>query len=440
MKALPILHAALDDARLTFRSRPALEAHQRRLAHEHLRWVAAHSPAVAARFRAAGLPLSRWPELPPTTKAQMLATFDTLNTAGVTLAQALNTARRAEQTRDFTPRLPTPRGPVTVGLSTGTSGTQGVFLVGEAEQARWAGTVLRALLPGGWRGLTRRHRVAFFLRADSPLYRSVGSRWLDFRFFDLLRPVAELARELTAYRPTLIVGPPAVLRAVQDQGAGVQAERVVSVAEVLDPDDAGHLRAWGPVVQVYQATEGLLALPCEHGELHLTEAHVHFDLEAVGGGLVRPVITDLRRRVQPFVRHRLDDLLRLHPEPCPCGRAARRVAAIVGRQDDALHLPGPGGAPVTIWPDFLRGALSAVPGLRDYRAEQTGAATLTLALDPCTPDLGTQALAEVRAALRRSGADPAQVTLSTVPLLPLPPGTKRRRVSRARPLAPEVTP
>ncbi|MFC6660431.1 hypothetical protein [Deinococcus multiflagellatus] len=161
MKALPILHAALDDARLTFRSRPALEAHQRRLAHEHLRWVAAHSPAVAARFRAAGLPLSRWAELPPTTKAQMLATFDTLNTAGVTLAQALTAARRAEQTRDFTPRLPTPRGPVTVGLSTGTSGTQGVFLVGEAEQARWAGTVLRALLPGGWRGLTQRHRVAF---------------------------------------------------------------------------------------------------------------------------------------------------------------------------------------------------------------------------------------------------------------------------------------
>ncbi|PTA68108.1 F390 synthetase-related protein [Deinococcus arcticus] len=440
MNPLLVLHAALDDARLTFHSRAALDAHQNRLAHDHLRWVAAHSPAVAARFRAAGLPLARWRELPPTTKPQMLASFDTLNTAGVTLAQALATARQAEQTRDFTPRLATRRGPVTVGLSTGTSGTQGVFLVGEAERARWAGTVLRALLPGGWRGLTRRHRVAFFLRADSPLYRSVGSRRLEFRFFDLLRPVPELARELAAFRPTLVVGPPAVLRAVQAAGAQVQVQRVVSVAEVLEPDDAAPLRAWGPVVQVYQATEGLLGLPCEHGELHLTEAHVHFDLEEVGGGLVRPVITDLRRRVQPFVRHRLDDLLRLHPEPCPCGRAARRVAAIAGRQDDALQLPGPGGQTVTVWPDFLRGALAALPGLRDYRAEQTGAAALTLALDPWTPELAAQARAGVDAALRRSGADPARVTLSTAPLPPPLPGTKRRRVHRRWRPHPEETP
>ncbi|MVN86508.1 hypothetical protein GO986_06985 [Deinococcus sp. HMF7620] len=438
MKALPTLLAALDDTRLTFRCRAALEAHQARLAHGHLRWVAAHSPAVAARFRAAGLPLSRWRELPPTDKAQMLATFDTLNTVGVTLEQALATARRAEQTREFTPPLLTPRGPVTVGLSTGTSGTQGVFLVSPEEQARWAGTVLRALLPGGLRGLTRRHRVAFFLRADSPLYRSVGSQRLTFRFFDLLRPLPDLVQEVTAYRPTLVVGPPAVLRAVQDAGAALRPDRVVSVAEVLEDDDARRLHAWGPVVQVYQATEGLLALPCEHGELHLTEAHVHFDLEAVGGGLVRPVITDLRRRAQPFVRHRLDDLLRLKDAPCPCGRAARRVAAVVGRQDDALRLPGPGG-PVTVWPDFLRGALAGVPDLRDYRAEQTSEGALRLLLEPCTPETAAAATAAVRAALARSGADPAQVTLRASTLPPPVPGTKRRRVTRSwRPAAEEI--
>ena len=436
MSAVLTLLGALDDARLTFRSRAALDRHQERLAHGHLRWVAAHSPAVAARFRAAGLPLSRWRDLPPTDKAAMLATFDTLNTVGVTLDRALAVGRQAERTRDFTPTLATPAGPVTVGLSTGTSGTQGVFLVSRAEQARWAGTVLRHLLPGGLWGLLRPQRVAFFLRADSPLYRSVGRGRLDFRFFDLLRPLPELTAEAQAYAPTLIVGPPGVLRALHRTGAGLRA-RVISVAEVLDPDDEAALRGWGDVVQVYQATEGLLALPCPHGSLHLNEAHVHFDLEPLdggeplGNGLHRPVITDLRRRAQPFIRHRLDDALRLHPDPCPCGQAARRIHSIAGRQDDALHLPGAAGESVTVWPDFLRGALAAVPGLREYRADQTGPTRLTLHLDPHTPDTQAHALAAVRDALRRSHADPARVSLDTRPLAPPPPGTKRRRVTRS---------
>ena len=430
MSAALTLLGALDDARLGFRTRAALERHQQRLAHEHLRWVAAHSPAVAARFRAAGLPLSRWRDLPPTDKAAMLATFDTLNTVGVTLDRALAVGRQAERTRDFTPTLATPAGPVTVGLSTGTSGTQGVFLVSRAEQTRWAGTVLRHLLPGGLRGLLRPQRVAFFLRADSPLYRSVGRGRLDFRFFDLLRPLPELAAEVQAYAPTLIVGPPGVLRALHRTGAGLSA-RVISVAEVLDPDDEAALRGWGDVVQVYQATEGLLALPCPHGSLHLNEAHVHVHLEPLGDGLHRPVITDLRRRAQPFIRHRLDDALRLHPDPCPCGQAARRIHSVAGRQDDALHLPGAAGESVTVWPDFLRGALAAVPGLREYRADQTGPARLTLHLDPHTPDTQAHALSAVRDALRRSRADPARISLDTRPLDPPPPGTKRRRVTRS---------
>ena len=161
--------------------------------------------------------------------------------------------------------------------------------------------LFRSLLPGGLWGMLRPQRVAFFLRADSPLYRSVGRGRLEFRFFDLLRPLPDLAAEVEGYAPTLIVGPPGVLRALHRTGVRLRA-RVISVAEVLDPDDEAALRDWGDVVQVYQATEGLLALPCPHGSLHLNEAHVHFDLEPLGDGLHRPVVTDLRRRAQPFIQ------------------------------------------------------------------------------------------------------------------------------------------
>ena len=435
---MPSLPSGTPSPKAPVHTRAALERHQQRLAREQMRWVAAHSPAVAARFRAAGLGLSQWRSLPPTGKAEMMAQFDDLNTAGLKLADVLALARSAEDRRDFSGQL---RGaassafagqPLTVGLSSGTSGTQGAFLVGTTERQRWAGVVLRHLLPppffrsrcapkGGLPPAGRGRALP--QRAEPP----------DQLFFlDLLRPVPELAAALSAADPTLLVGPPSVLRALLEAGAVARPQRVVCVAEVLEPDDRAALEAgFGPVVQVYQATEELLALPCPHGHLHLNEAHVHFDLEALGDGRRRPIITDLRRRVQPMIRHRLDDILQLDSAVCPCGSAARRVIRIEGRQDDALSFASPSGSLVTVWPNSVR-AVNRVPGLREYRAEQTAPHTLRLLLDPDSPEVRTHAAAEVAAALTRAGADAGGVHLTFGPLLPAPPGTKRRRVLRRR--------
>ncbi|GAA4018426.1 coenzyme F390 synthetase [Deinococcus rubellus] len=423
---LTVLGHALNEGGLLFRDRAKLERHQSRLATEHLRWAAVHSSYTASRFRQAGLGVGQWRQLPPISKAEMMANFGTLNTAGVTLAEVLAVARHAEQTRDFSPVLRTPGGEITVGLSSGTSGNQGAFLVSRTERLQWAGVVLRHLLPGWPAGLLRRQRVAFVLRAEGQLYRSVGSSRLHFEFLDLLRPVDELAERLTAIRPTLLIGPPGVLCALLNAGATARPERVVSVAEVLEDADRAALEAgFGPVVEVYQATEGLLALPCPHGHLHLNEAHVHFDFEALGNGYVQPVLTDLRRRAQPMIRHRLNDLLVL-ADGCTCEQAARRVARIAGRQDDALNLPSASGTRLTIWPDFVRGALNRVADLREYRAAQVGAATLHLQLDPDAPALREAAEREMRSALARLGV--GDIELMFGPLLADWPGAKRRRV------------
>src|SRR5699024_2336267 len=98
-------------------------------------------------------------------------------------------------------------------------------------------------------------------------------------FFDILRPIEELAAQLTLARPTLIVGPPSVLRAVLQAGAHARPERVVSVAEVLEDPTRRVLEDGfaAPVVQIYQATEGMLGLPCAEGELHLAEEHVQVE-------------------------------------------------------------------------------------------------------------------------------------------------------------------
>lgn len=101
-----------------------------------------------------GIPAAEWRKFPVIEKSLMMEKFDDLNTVGITKEQAFAEAYDAENSRDFKPTL---QG-VTVGLSSGTSGSRGIFLVGEEEQAAWTGTVLAKLLPGG---LWRRARIAF---------------------------------------------------------------------------------------------------------------------------------------------------------------------------------------------------------------------------------------------------------------------------------------
>lgn len=408
-------------------NRARLERRHDRQVLRHLRWVVARSPWTARRFADAGLDLRRWRELPTVGKAEMMANFDELNTVGVRLADVLALARDAERTRDFSATLPGTRGPVTVGLSTGTSGAQGAFVVDRRDRMSWAVVALRSCLPRWPWDLVRRHRVAFFLRAEGGLYRSVQTPLLRFEFFDILRPVEGLAASLTEYRPTLLVGPPSVLRAVAAAGARADVERVVSVAEVLEPDDRALLaEAFGPVVEVYQATEGMLGIPCREGNLHLNEAHVHVDLEPLGDGRFAPVVTDLRRRAQPMVRHRLDDVLVIG-DACPCGSPHRRILRIEGRCDDALVLAGK-----TIWPDFVRAALAAVPGLEEYAVEQRGDAELVVRLLPADARTGALARDALARMLGRLGPDPASVAITLEPWAPPPPGSKRRRVTRGR--------
>lgn len=110
---LPHLLAAYAHSRHQhFPDRAALLHHQQRqLAHFRSR-VLPHSPY----FRHLGrLPFNDWPYMD---KALMMRHFDQMNTAGLTLAEVLAMAQRAEKSRNFRPTL---RG-YSVGLSSGTSG------------------------------------------------------------------------------------------------------------------------------------------------------------------------------------------------------------------------------------------------------------------------------------------------------------------------------
>ncbi|KND56857.1 Adenylate-forming enzyme [Candidatus Burkholderia verschuerenii] len=196
--------------------------------------------------------------LPVVDKPFTLQRFAAFNTRGIALETALAAARALESSgvlpSQFDPKL-------TAGLSSGTSGRPGVFLASASERATWAGIMLARTLDRDLLRLlaTRAKplRVAFFLRANSSLYTTLHSHRIEFRFFDLQAGAHTHIDTLAGFAPEVLVAPASVLGWLAGETlAGrlpLSPRKVISVAEVLEPDDEALIReAWGKLVhQLY---------------------------------------------------------------------------------------------------------------------------------------------------------------------------------------------
>ncbi|EMX6282515.1 MULTISPECIES: F390 synthetase-related protein [Providencia] len=361
---------------LTFRNRGELEAYQqKRLAH-FKRKVLAKSPYFQ---RYINQTLSNFPIM---NKQIMMDNFDEMNTAGLLSQTLLECAQKSEQSRDFAPKV----GRYSVGLSSGTSGRRGLFVVSPEEQNVWSGSMLAKMLP---QGLFNGERVALFLRANNNLYESVNNRWISLRFYDLFSDFDLQLSALEQYQPSIIVAPAQVLCTIADaisqQKIQLNVQKVISVAEVLEPHDKQKLQRCFPHVgEVYQATEGFLGCSCSHGTMHLNEAFVHIEPNWLDNDRFSPIITDFTRKTQPIVRYQLDDVLVVKNTPCPCGSPEMAIERIEGRCDDLLQLPGYNGKMVTIFADpCARVIVNHLPVTADFRLTQQGNALYLQA--ECSP-------------------------------------------------------
>lgn len=386
------------------RTRAAIERRQARLLRRHVRFLRRRSPY----FRAL-LGSRTFAELPFMDKSVMMSRFDEINTVGVHRDEALDLAIANERSRDFADDL----GGLSVGLSSGTSGHRGLFIVSPEERDAWVGTVLARTLPR--RNLTG-HRIALFLRADNSLYESVGSRAVAFSYFDVYADMDENIRRLEDFRPTILVAPPSVLRLIAraaDAGAfRTVPQKVYSVAEVLEVSDAQRIASalqQPRLHQLYQCTEGFLAHTCEHGVIHLNEDSVLFEREPLDEERFTPIITDLRRRAQPIVRYRLGDVLRARREPCPCGSALVAIERIEGREGDTLLFRGDDGRRVPVFADVIARALLYAEGFDEYRVVQTDASLLEIFLDVLDDRTMGSVTAEVHALADRLGCDRPEI-------------------------------
>ena len=170
MSLFNLLWSYFKTKRLKFKTRQALEAYQLKQWKKFTNKVLIKS-SYFKRF--IDLPLEQWPLMD---KQIMMTFFDDMNTAQLKCKQLIACAIGSESSKDFSPKV----GKFSVGLSSGTSGQRGVFVVSPKEQSIWAGGMLAKMLP---RGLMAKERVALFLRSDNNLYQSVKNRWLNLKYF-----------------------------------------------------------------------------------------------------------------------------------------------------------------------------------------------------------------------------------------------------------------
>ncbi|MEH2930683.1 F390 synthetase-related protein [Candidatus Ventrimonas sp. KK005] len=354
---------------MRFVGRKGLEKRKLKRIEKHLQYVSEHSKVYRG--------IKELSDCPVIDKAFMMKHFSELNTVGIEGEEAEAFAVRAERERDFVPKLKN----VTVGLSSGTSGQRGIFLVSDQERLRWAGYVLAKFLPNGiWKSCS----IAFFMRADSNLYQSVGKGRIRFYFFDIYQDMGEHWERLERVNPQVLVGQPSILLAIAREKVRIYPKMVISIAEVLEKQDERRLaEAFGVNVihQAYQCTEGFLASTCKYGTLHLNEDIVHIEREYLDEDRFVPVVTDFERKAQPIIRYRLNDILVEKKGLCKCKSPCRALEKIEGREDDVFYFKGRDGTERRVFPDFIRRCvLFAENGsvVSDYRVvqEENGAITV----------------------------------------------------------------
>lgn len=320
-------------------------------------------------------------EFPVIDKKIMLENFNRINTVGIDKEEALEFAIDSERTREFSGKLKN----ITVGLSSGTSDSRGIFLVEDVEQDKWAAYVLAKFLT---KGILSRCKIAFFMRANSNLYESVGSKRIRFQFFDIYADVEENFKKLQDFQADVIVAQPSMLlmiaNAMKNKKLDISPEKVISVAEVLEKEDELYLKGvfgLDVIHQAYQCTEGCLATTCKCGTLHLNEDIVYIEKEYLDEKRFVPIITDLERTAQPMIRYRLNDVLVEKKETCPCGSVFTALEKIEGREDDVFQFETERGEIVSIFPDFIRRCILFAGDITDYRVLQMPDSSITVFAD-----------------------------------------------------------
>jgi putative adenylate-forming enzyme len=370
--AFPFFYAACK-ARFRVLSAEQIACYQTRKARNIVRYAIRYAPYFARLYR--GHDLDQVWSLPIVDKRTMMDHLTEYNTVGLTRKEVLAFCRRIEHTRDFGARL---KG-INIGMSSGTSGSQGVEITTRREE-----NYMRAAFFARFPFPKAKINMAFILRVSSPAFQidKFGHR---LTYVSQLNTREAICRQLQRIDPNVLAAPPSMLRIlareVERGRLSIAPLQLVSYAEVLYPDDKAYLHQVFdcPIYEIYKATEGAIAISCRQGSLHVNEDLVTLQLFDQGGTPTRPgepsyhtIVTDLHKTSQPIVRYQLNDVITISPHACACGSSFRVIEQIQGRADDLFWgVRTEGGEMQFIFADYIRRAvISLSEQIQEYQVTQ----------------------------------------------------------------------
>jgi len=364
-----------------------LEEHQRRELRALLQHCAAHSPFYAEHLSRIDDEFEALASLPVMDKATLLAHFDRIATDRRLRREGIE--RHVAEVQGDALYL----GEFRILCSGGSSGQRGLFVFDSADWERFLAGLVRWNVDFlGVAPRLPRRRIAV-VAATTPLHMTARmGATIDVGAHAMLRldarePLERLAALLQVFRPEVLIAYPSIAALLADeQSAGrlrIAPKIVCTTSEVRTPEmEARIVGAWSvQPFNCYAATEtGILAVDCEqHLGLHLLTDHTLVEVVDEQGLTVPTatpghhlLVTSLLNRTLPILRYRLDDLVTLSAEPCPCGRPFPLVVGLDGRSDDVLRLPSSTGTTVALHPLALRSPLARVAGLKQYRIVHEG--------------------------------------------------------------------
>jgi putative adenylate-forming enzyme len=413
-----ILTSFLQTKILMRASSTSLARHRDRLWHR-LKPALAATPALKPYSTR---PLDEYPIIEPSI---MRADYGAWNSLGLSHADMTAGAQHAEL--GLNPTYGDLPANISFGFSTGTSGNRGIFIASAQERADYIGQSLARLLP--WSSLIKGARIALILRASNALYSDVGaSSRFAFKHIPLTCSEHDMISQVADWQPTILIAPAhrlAMLAKARESGhmAPLPLVHCLTGSEPIGEKERGWIGDQLGIRPdpIYQATEGFLAATCQHGRLHLNEHAIAISKDPLAGTpLWRPIISDLRRRSQPIIQVRLDDLLEDDPRgPCACGYAGRTIKLVFGRAQDIWRWPNRVLTP----PEIYRAMDTLLPPQVAWQAIGTPAHIRLSLGQACPGAIRDGIVARLTATLK----PPVPILLT--PEEPRQPDPKRRQIS-----------
>jgi phenylacetate-CoA ligase len=162
------------------------------------------------------------------------------------------------------------------------------------------------------------------------------------------------------YRPTAVYNFGSVLinavkeacdrRGFEPRDVFASYKGVTIAGEPLSPRARALAESWG--VELFEhgnVGDVTGSFECvAHDGLHIWEDDVFVEGVDHDGDRCELVATSLTNTVAPLIRYRSDDIVRLRPEACACGRTHARMWS-VGRKSDEVIVDGRSVLPVEVW-------------------------------------------------------------------------------------------